>query len=218
MKTGRGSKARMIQLDKIKEKLLKELPSGITAQDFLKSLCGVHTLTGCNSVSAFSGKGKGKMFKLMMKKERYVKALVDLGSFWELSGETLKNIEEFVYEPYGKKCNDVDLLRYDLHCAKGGKVEPEALPPCRSSLKLHIFRENYKSAIWRRAVFPVPQVPSPYGWDVCGDSISIQWLGSNPAPEKISELLCCTCKIMHSRLLLLLKSWPQMHHRMRPHG
>ena len=83
----------------------------------------------------------------MMKKERYVKALVDLGSSWELSDETLKNIEEFVCELYVKKCNDVDLLRYDLYCAKGDKVEPEALPPYRSSLKLHIFRANYQSTI-----------------------------------------------------------------------
>ena len=79
---------------------------------------------------------------------------------------------------------------------KGGKVEPEALPPCCSSLKLHIFKANYQSAIWRCAVFPVPEVPPPhgYGWEVCGDSISIQWLGSNPAQEEILELLCCTCK------------------------
>ena len=83
----------------------------------------------------------------MMKKERYVKALVDLGSSRELSVETLKNIEEFVCELYGKKCNDLDFLRYDLYCTKGGKVEREALPPSCSSLKLHIFRANYQSAI-----------------------------------------------------------------------
>ena len=156
----------------------------------------MHALTGCDSVSAFSGKGKGKVFKLMMKKERYVKALVDLGSSWELSDETAKNIEEFVCELYGKKCNDSDLLRYDLYCAKGDKVEPEALPPCRSSLKLHIFRANYQSAIWRRAVFPVPEVPPPhgYGWKVCGNSSSVQWLGNNPTPEEILELLCFTGK------------------------
>ena len=146
MKTGRGLKARIIQLDKIKVKLLKELPSEITAHDFLKALCGMYALTGCDSVSAFSGKEKGKAFKLMMEKERYVQASVDLGSSWKLSDKTLKNIEEFVCELYGKKCNDVDLLRYDLYCAKGSKVEPEALPPCRSSLKLHIFRANYQSA------------------------------------------------------------------------
>ena len=132
----------------------------------------------------------------MMKKEGYVKALVDLGSPWEISDETLKNIEAFVCELYGKKCNDVDLLKYDLYCAKAGKVEPEALPPCRSSPKLHIFRENYKSAIWRRAVFPVPQVPPPHDcvWEVCGDSISIQWLGSNPDPEKILEAFAAHVK------------------------
>ena len=79
----------------------------------------MHALTGCNSVSAFSGKGKGKAFKLMMKKERYVKALVNLGSSWELSDEPSKNTEEFVGELYGNKSNDVDLLRYDIYCAKG---------------------------------------------------------------------------------------------------
>ena len=85
MKTGRGSKARIIQLDKIKEKLLKELPSGITAQDFFKFLSGVHALTGCDSVSAFSGKGKGKALKLMMKNERYVRGKSFSGS-WLILG------------------------------------------------------------------------------------------------------------------------------------
>ena len=116
MKTGRGSKARIIQLDKINEKLPKELPNGITAPDFLKSLCDVHALTGCDSVSAFSGKEKGKAFQLMMKKERFSGSWLSL----ELSDETLKNIEKFVCKLYGKKGNDMDLLRYDLYCAKGG--------------------------------------------------------------------------------------------------
>ena len=39
---------------------------------------------------------------------------------------------------YGKKCDSVDALRYQIHCARGGKVEREALPPCESSLRLHV--------------------------------------------------------------------------------
>ena len=44
---------------------------------------------------------------------------------------------------YGKKCDSVDALCYQIHCARGGKVEPEALPPCESSLRLHVTRANY---------------------------------------------------------------------------
>ena len=112
MRTGRGSKARIIPLAPIKEKLLKQLSPGITAHDFLKSLCGLHALTGCDSVSSLCGKGKAKAFKLAMKKQKFVKALADLGSSWELSNETLELVEDFICELYGKRCQDIDFLRF----------------------------------------------------------------------------------------------------------
>ena len=82
IRTGRGSKARIIPLAPIKEKVLKQLYPGITAHDFLKSLCGLHALTGCDSVSSLYGKGKAKAFKFAMKKQKFVKTLADLGSSW----------------------------------------------------------------------------------------------------------------------------------------
>ena len=57
-----------------------------------------------------------------MKKQKFVKALAGLGSSWELSDETLEVIEDFICELYGNRCQDIDLPRYDLYCAKGGKV------------------------------------------------------------------------------------------------
>ena len=66
----------------------------------------------------------------------------------------------------------MDVLRYEIHCAKGGKVEPEALSPCESSLRLHVTRANYQAAIWKRAIVLLPVIPSPCGrgWEV--DNIS----------------------------------------------
>ena len=99
---------------------------------------------------------------------------------------------------YGKKCGSVDALRYQIHCARGRKVEPEALPLCKSSPRLHVTRANYQAAIWRRAIILRPVIPSPHGhgWEV--DSISnvvkFVWLGSKPTPEEVCELLSCTCK------------------------
>ena len=89
------------------------------------------------------------------------------------------------------------LLSYELHCAKGGQVEPEALPPCRSSLKLHILRANYQAAIWRRAFSANQDIPSPngHGWNVTDDGeVTPEWLGRRPAPEEVLELLSCSCK------------------------
>ena len=89
--------------------------------------------------------------------------MMELGESWQLSDETFNGIESFVYHLYGKKYQDVDLLRYELHCAKDGKVEPEVLPPCRSSLKLYAFKSaNYQAAIWKRAVIPQPEIPSAH--------------------------------------------------------
>ena len=72
-------------------------------------------------------------------------------------------VEALVCHLYGKKTQDVDLLRYELYCAKGGKVEPEGLPLCRSSLRPHVLRANYQAAVWRRAAFPLPDISSPHG-------------------------------------------------------
>ena len=91
---------------------------------------------------------------------------------------------------------NVNLLRYEMHCAKGGKIEPEELPSCRSSLKLHVTWVNYQVGIWQRGILPCPGIPYPnnYGWQVAGSSIDIRWLGSKPAPEEVLELISCTCK------------------------
>ena len=114
---------------------------------------------------------------------------------------------------YGKMMNDVDELRYQLFYAKGGKVDPSALPPCKSTLVLHIKRANYQAGVWRRATVPNPEIPSPdqHGWEIEGENISVEWLGSHPAPDKVLELLSCLCKTVCKRGLYLHASWTEMH-------
>ena len=116
-----------------------------------------------------------------------------IGEKWDLSEEVFRAKEAFVCNLYGNEVDSVDLLRYKLYCAKGGKVEPEALPPCQSSLRLHVKRSNYQAAIWRRALSPCPDIPSPqeHGWNIDNDVINFVWLDSKPAPEEVLELLSC---------------------------
>ena len=196
MKAGRGSKTRVINIQSIKNQIAKDLPPGIDLQDFLRCLIGMHALTGCDTVSAFAGKGKSKALKMLMKNDTYVRAFMNIGISWNVCDELFSSIEEFVCDLYGKKVKNVDLLRYQMYCAKGGKIEPEALPPCRSSLKLHVTRANFQAGIWHRVIFPSPDIPCPssHGWEVSTNSINIKWLSSKPTPEEVLELISCTCK------------------------
>ena len=101
--------------------------------------------------------------------------MASIGEEWAVSEETPKDTEALVCQLYGKKCQSVDVMRYEIHCATGGKIEPQALPPCESSLRLHVTRANYQAAIWRRALAPLPVIFSPHGhgWEV--GNISNAW-------------------------------------------
>lgn len=134
--------------------------------------------------------------QILTKNDTYVKTMIDIGKEWNVSLDTFSPAGEFICNLYGKKCTNVDSLRYELHYAKGGKVAPEGLPPCQSSLRLHLSRANYQAAIWRRATEACPDIPSPHvhGWNVNFSNLEFMWLSSKPAPGEVLEPLCCTCK------------------------
>ena len=97
-------------------------------------------------------------------------------------------------------------IRCELYCAKGGKVDSEPLPPRRTSLRLHMKPASYQAAIWRRAVIPHPDVPSPHwhGWKVCSTSKLVEFvrLGTKPAPESKKSL---NYYLAHAKEFALLK-------------
>ena len=107
-------------------------------------------LTGCDTLSAFAGKGKYNALQLAFSNASYVRALMEIGANLVLTKENMATVEAFVCQLYGKKCVSADVLFYELHYVKGGKVRPEALPPWQPSLRLHITRAIYQAAIWRR--------------------------------------------------------------------
>jgi len=76
------------------------------------------------------GSGKQYSFSNAMKG---TSAMASIGEEWAVYEETSKDTEALVCQLYGKKCQSVDVLRYEVHCARDGKVEPETLQPCESS-------------------------------------------------------------------------------------
>ena len=130
-------------------------------------------------VSAFSGKGKIKALKIMLKYEVFTNLFQSLGEEDDVSNEIYELSEQFVCTFYGhKEDHDINAVRYKMCCAKRGKCEANELPPGKSSLRKHVQRANYQCKIWREALTLRVNIPDPvtHGWKVGVDgSLEIDW-------------------------------------------
>ena len=170
-------------------------------KDVCLGLLGLHSFTGCDSVSAFAGKGKLAALKLLKTDKEVQQTFADLGKQWDLSDDLFEKLEVFTCKLYApkqevKKIND---LRYLLLCSRNGDIESHQLPPCQDALKQHARRANYQAAIWKRSISGDYHVPSPvqHGWEIRKegglDILDVNWMTIPPAPDAILELLACKC-------------------------
>ena len=168
-------------------------------EDVCKALIGLHAFTGCDTVSAFAGKGKAKAFQLL-KSEDYVRvAFNQLGQTWELPQDLFTELEKFTCQLYSSGTTKVNEARYNLFCSKNGELESHQLPPCQDCLRKHTLRANYQAGIWSRSLESNPAVPSPVGmgWKMeeanHGEELQFDWMEGRPAPEAVLDLLACRC-------------------------
>lgn len=192
LKCGIKTRTKILSIDKVTATL---------GADICKGLVGMHAFTGCDSVSAFAGKGKTSSLKLMTTNKDVLDAFMELGSEWDLSQEQMERLEAVTCLIYAAKtpCVHVNALRYNLFCARKGEIESHQLPPSRDCLKQHAQRANYQSAIWRRCLQQNPHIPNPvgHGWKLekedGGDQLVIKWMDGQPVPEAVLDLLSCKC-------------------------
>ena len=186
-----GTKNRVRYLDITK--LRQGLGDGVC-----NALIGMHAYTGCDTVSAFTGRGKIGALKLITRSEHFQEVFVELGQSWELSPDLFKRLQAFTCKLYTASATteDINTARYQLFCARRGELESSQLPPCKDCLFLHAMRANYQAGIWRGSLQQHPQVPSPveHGW-VRDDNgqLTLEWMRGSPAPEAVLQLLCCNC-------------------------
>ena len=168
--------------------------------DVCRALIGLHAFTGCDTVSAFAGKGKAKALKLLTSNKENQDTFFKLGHEWDLSPELMDKLEAFTCLLYAPKVSSTKIneLRYHLFCAKKGEIESHQLPPCKDCLVKHALRANYQAGIWR-CLEQNPQVPSPVGrgWKMekqgPDEHLVVHWMDSQPAPQAILDLLACNC-------------------------
>ncbi|KAK3735047.1 hypothetical protein QZH41_001743 [Actinostola sp. cb2023] len=167
-------------------------------QDICHSLLGVHAYTGCDTVSAFAGRGKIGALRIVKEQRSFQEMFKCLGMEWELSDDLFKKLQDFTCHMYCSRpgTNDINELRYRLFCAKKGNIDSMQLPPCADCLFKHACRANYQAAIWKRSLECCPVIPSPIrlGWCQEENQLAIDWMSGEPAPTAILELLSCSCK------------------------
>ena len=166
-------------------------------QNLCSSLLGMHAYTGCDTVSAFAGRGKiGALW--IVKEQRYFQEMFDLlGVEWEFSDNLFQMLQNFTCRMYSSRpgTNSINELRYRLFCSKRGNIESGQLLPCADCLYKHACRANYQTGIWRRRLENCPEIPSPlrHGWIQDENKLGIDWISGQPAPATVLQLLSCSC-------------------------
>lgn len=186
-----GTKTRVRYLDI--NKLHQSLGDGIC-----NALVGMHAFTGCDTVSAFAGRGKLRALKLITRSEHYQEVFFELGQSWELSPDLFKRLQAFTCELYSAPAmtEDINTAHYQLFCARRGELESSQLPPCKDCLFMHAMRANYQAGIWRGSLNQHILVPSPveHGWTKNDDGqLTLKWMQGSSAPDAVLELLFCNC-------------------------
>ena len=184
--TGTGSCSRISNVSSLANKL------GTTLSN---ALLGLHVFTGCDSVSAFRGKGKVKAFKFMLEMPNFCETFETLGNSWNMCDEMVDSFEKFVCILYGQKnCSTVNDARYNIFRLKCSN--DAGLPPNRDCLKQHILRANYQCAIYRRACQRAISAPSTdgHGWRMENGTLVVNWMTEAPAPDNVLQDVHCRCK------------------------
>jgi len=179
-----GTKARTRFLDITKL-------SNALGRSVCNALIGMHAFAGCDTISAFAGRGKMRALKQMKSDKAYQEAFTELGRSWEVSEELSEKLQDHLpYVPSFHPHNSV------TRSSVQGVQNWTQLPPCEDCLSMHILRANYQAAIWRRCLEPSPFVPSPTncGWttDENGNLV-VEWMRGSSVPDAVLQLLSCKC-------------------------
>ncbi|QQP49586.1 uncharacterized protein LOC103506659 [Caligus rogercresseyi] len=131
-----------------------------------------HALTGCDTVSAFAGRGKKTAWET-----------------WKAFPEVTEAFNDIL-----KMEADVNEARQQLFTHKSRTLEN--MPPTKAGLVQQIKRAAYQANVWCKALEMDPQLPSPSDWGWVKDEVGWQplWTTLPEASQSCYELIHCVCK------------------------
>ena len=174
-----------------------ELITSLTPEK-TKGILFFHAFTGCDTVSAFRGKGKKSAWQTWDVFPEVSEVFMKLSSHPTLvEKEDTKKLEKFVVLMYDRSSSTekVDDARLELFVRKQRSYE--AIPPTHEALVQHTRRAAYQAAcIWSRSLECNigEESPGDWGWKKEGDFWRVVWSSLPPVATSCQEFTKCQCK------------------------
>ena len=162
------------------------------------ALLFMHSVTGCDTVSAFAGRGKKTAWDIWRVYPEITSTFQYMSSCPEsVSPEVLLQIERYVVLLYSKTsaAATVNSARSELF-AKGARAL-ENIPPTHWALIEIVKRAAYQAGyVWGQTLIAQPELPSPaiWGWEKSQDGWTPKWSDLPQASKVCYELIHCKCK------------------------
>ena len=123
----------------------------------------VYAYTGCDTVSAFAGRGKIGALRIVKEQRSFHEIFNLLGVKWKLSDDLFQMLQNFTCRMYSSRpgTSNINELRSRLFCSLKGNTESDQLPPYADCLYKHACRKNYQTGIWRRSLENCPYFRVP---------------------------------------------------------
>ena len=138
---------------------------------------------------------------MLLNSEEIQSVFQDVGEEEDIPSKTRDNLEKFTCKMYGSGISEINKLRFlkakERFHIKGTRLfsakenaDLSLLPPCSSSLCLHIDRVNYQTLVWKQSLNAYPELPSPdqHGWKIVEGQLVIN-LGEDMFPTELEEVL-----------------------------
>jgi len=161
-----------------------------------------HALTGCDTTSAFRGKGKKSAWQAWQAYEEVTGTFGFLATrpfeHLDSDSEHFQRIERLIVVLYSKTCHltSVNGAREELFCRKNRKMN--MIPPTQDALQQHVKRAVYQAGIWTTSTQVKQVIPSPedFGWskDPLSQLWVPVWITIPEISKACSELIKCSCK------------------------
>ena len=161
----------------------------LLSNDLVDTLLAFHAITGCDSVSQFTGHGKKTAWAVF---KQHHTDLVGLGK-GSLTEDIATSTEKFICKVYGvPEVDTCNKARVKLFCI--GRTQ-DTLPPTSDAAKFHIMRSHYQASVWNQAHLPYHDLPpvTEMRWMHLDGRLVPRLLSLPPIPKACGEITSCGC-------------------------
>ena len=157
-----------------------------------------HALTGCDTVSYFSGKGKKTAFQAWKCYPEVTEVFCALSlPQATLSEKQFRVLKRFMVIMYSRTSPHQDVNHAWQSMFSQGTRSIESIPPMQASLEEHVKRAAFQAShVWGQTLDPIQELPSPadWGWHLSSDGWIPTWSTPPEASKACNELIKCGCK------------------------